>query len=68
MKGSMTRVEKLYYSPKADRLFSESKELFPRYGSDQSKDATKYIVDNLVQNLPQKLKDELYKMVHAGLT
>ena len=61
-----TRVEKLYFSPKADQLFAEAKGLFkPK----QEEEATKYIVERLAPSaFSQKDKDKLEEMVYAGLT
>jgi len=67
-KKKLGRVEKLYYSPKADRLFSEARELFPRHG-DHTIDATNYVVDGLAPtNMPDHDRNELWEMVNAGLT
>lgn len=66
---TMTRVEKLYHSPRADQLFAEAQSLFPRHGGNQATEATHYIVGKLApKSLPSKSRDELWNMVYAGLT
>jgi hypothetical protein len=70
-KKKMGCVEKLYYSPKADRLFSEARELFPKYwhDGDHTIDATDYVVDGLAPtNMSEHARNELWEMVNAGLT
>jgi len=67
----MSRVEKLYYSKRADELFHEARNLFPGYNSlgSASMDATDYIMSRLA---PKSLSDkefiELHALVHNGLT
>lgn len=69
MKKMMTRVEKLYYSKRADELFHEAREIFRVHGVMNAADATEYIIDRLAPKaLPQKNMDELFEMIHAGLT
>ena len=69
MKKMMTRVEKLYYSKRADELFHEAREIFRIHGVMNAADATEYIMGRLAtKSLPQKNLDELSEMVYAGLT
>jgi hypothetical protein len=69
MKKPMSRVEKLYYSKRADELFHEARDLFPGYNNETAQDATDYIVERLApRSLPQKDRDVLSEMVYSGLT